>query len=128
MIEQRGEVKKRRDSLQFYGRKNSIFVGLRNMVPEEQQQQQHEKTPILKLVRDPLFYKPIRVGCILMMIQQFSGIRKDFLGPRFLQGYPIWGLLHMQNHAKVLFNFTQPLCLSQLEWKIRNSERLLLEF
>ena len=113
------------------------------MVPEKQQQQQHEKTPILKLVRDPLFYKPIRVGCILMMIQQFSGIRKDF-ELKFLEGIShsipdtyqtdsqisIYNScpLHMKNHAKVLFNFTQPLCLSQLEWKIRNSERLLLEF
>ena len=48
------------------------------MVSEEQKQQRHKKTSLLKLVRDPLFYKPIRVGCILMMIQQFSGIRKDF--------------------------------------------------
>ena len=48
------------------------------MVSEEQKQQRHMKTSLLKLVRDPLFYKPIRVGCILMMIQQFSGIRKDF--------------------------------------------------
>ena len=48
------------------------------MVSEEQNQQRHKKTSLLKLVRDPLFYKPIRVGCILMMIQQFSGIRKNF--------------------------------------------------
>ena len=48
------------------------------MVSEEQKQQRHKKISLLKLVRDPLFYKPIRVGCILMMIQQFSGIRKDF--------------------------------------------------
>ena len=48
------------------------------MVSEEQNQQRHKKISLFKLVRDPLFYKPIRVGCILMMIQQFSGIRKDF--------------------------------------------------
>ena len=76
--EQRGQLEKRWAALKFYGQEKSTFAGLRNLVSEEQKQQRHKKTSLSKLVRDPLFYKPIRVGCILMMIQQFSGIRNDF--------------------------------------------------
>ena len=36
--EQRGELKKRRAALKFYGQEKSIFAGLRNLVSEEQKQ------------------------------------------------------------------------------------------
>ena len=103
------------------------------MVSEEQNQQRHKKTSLLELVRDPLFYKPIRVGCILMMIQQFSGIRKDF---EIVHANKIINLKSefraQSNHnwkiSKVPFNSIPPSCLSQLGWKIQNLEQLLLEF
>ena len=80
MKESRGQQIALQKSKSFYGiqQDNSLFAALRQMAPIQNSQQQSVEISFTKIIRDPLFYKPLRVGCILMMVQQFSGIRNDF--------------------------------------------------
>ena len=69
--EQRSLYEEAEKSKRFYGlqQENSLFAAKKKIstIPKSKN--------VWNVFRQPNFYKPLRVGCVLMIIQQFSGIR-----------------------------------------------------
>ena len=74
-LEQRGHPREAELAGQYYGLrgKYSIWSALAktNPVPIGR----HESIPFYKIIKNESFYKPLAVGCVMMMIQQLTGIR-----------------------------------------------------
>ena len=76
--DQRGYHRDAELARNYYGlsQKHSIFSAMTNgnsvlALPLEKR----EHIPLHKIIRNELYYKPLGVGCVMMMIQQLTGIR-----------------------------------------------------
>ena len=88
-LEQRGLNDQADIARNFYGlcEKYSIWSGLQKVNPIPSIQA--KRVPFHTIIRDPEFYKPLIVGCVMMMIQQLTGIRKGSASKSELKVRPI---------------------------------------
>jgi len=82
--EQRSLYEEAEKSKRFYGlqQENSLFAAMKTIsvsIHHPENVSIPRSKNVWNVFRQPNFYKPLRVGCVLMIIQQFSGIRNDLI-------------------------------------------------
>ena len=63
----------------FYGVSCNQYENAEKSEKKNQMTSSDENDSISSLLKDPLFIKPLGIGCTMMLIQQLTGIRSVFL-------------------------------------------------